>query len=242
MSIIPDTTGPLNAGGIAWYAGVNADTSPTRWTDLYGAHNATLVGTPTGASGFHATTRTNGYDAEYDWANGLYFETGISIDIYTLAFWFKASAVGQLNGLISQAADDASGFQVRQNGSNGTLDVRIGGVDNALAAFPFDGTWRHIALVRDTLHSQTLVYKNGALLTTLTGAWVTSSTLAIGTRADRLASFTGALDDIRVWGRALGAAEVALVFNPPPPTTTAKPRAWLPPPASRRPKARPWSR
>src|SRR5260221_422119 len=142
MSNAPNTTGPLNVGGIAWYGGLNSDASPSGWADMYGANNATLVGTPTGTTGFSASTRTGGYDLEFDWSNSVYFETGISADINTLAFWFKASPGGEWNGLMCQAADDGSGFQIRQFGANGALAVKIGATDTTITSALFNGTWR----------------------------------------------------------------------------------------------------
>jgi hypothetical protein len=247
MSRLPDTTGPLNAGGLAWYLGLAGKTSASVWSDLYGTYPATLGDTPQSPAGFESpTTRPGGYDSDFLMYNNAFFLTTLAADVDTIACWFNPTGGGSWGGLLSQGGDDASGWQLRQYSDVGQLGIKIGATDYQLTGFPYDGVWRHIAVVRNVVGGQTLVYLNGILQTTFPETWTTNGVLALATRATRDTGTNGGLDDVRLWGRPLSSTEIGQVYSPTPPIitptlTTAKPRGWVPPRQASR-VSRPWGR
>lgn len=82
--------------------------------------------------------------------------------------------------------------------------------------------WHHTFVVVDRGASQLRLYFNGVekLAVSLSGFGATANATAFNlgrVTGDSTRSFAGVLDDARVYNRALGAAEVAALFNPPTP-------------------------
>ncbi len=97
------------------------------------------------------------------------------------------------------------------------------------------GTWTHVAAVYDPNDSggpTMKFYTNGVLApTTITGGTVPSSmynpaniSVAIGARSDGTTRWQGRIDEVRIYSRALGDAEIATLATPP-----VAPPSFLPP-------------
>ena len=91
---------------------------------------------------------------------------------------------------------------------------------NATSLFPTDGTWMHIAATYDgaTIRLYINGIEEGSLVASITIA-TNDLPLAIGAQSDGIRFFQGALDQVRVYNRALSAEEIAgLVGGSLPPT------------------------
>ncbi len=123
---------------------------------------------------------------------------------HTLEVWFKADVLSGLQGLISKyQTSDAYGWFLRLNGT----DVEFEGLATSGLGLQVD-TWYHLAAVNSG--GSLTLYVNGAAVA-LTG---TTSPVYINTDPVRLGSdfsgsyFTGRMDEVRVWNRALSEQEV----------------------------------
>ena len=157
-----------------------------------------------------------------------------SLNAYPLStsFWMKTGATG-LTGLVNKyAATSLNGWQVFTSGGNlcawyfrdrtnyvwdgGGCTMAVGGVN--------DNAWHHVAFVVDQTGAR--LYVDGALRASRgwTGTPGPATTLQPVTFAayPGIAGTTlaGALDDVRIYGRALGTSEIASLANGPARDTT----------------------
>lgn len=119
---------------------------------------------------------------------------------------FLGTAVGS-NGITVVTNTNASNYRIGYTGSPTTYG---------------DGTWRHFVWVCDNINTTTnwRLYVNGAsvTLTYLTLGTVTSianaEPLTLGgfTTSNQTARLNGALDDVRIYNRALTATEAAQIY------------------------------
>ncbi|MES2388976.1 MAG: LamG-like jellyroll fold domain-containing protein, partial [Bacteroidota bacterium] len=168
--------------------------------------------------------------------NSSKFTTGI-----TYESWVKASAINDYTGLFSVATDEGNMFSIDLNTANNNR-IRVwyqnaAGSSNlllpatpqvtGLAAnnlFPTN-TWVHIAVTCDGSNSK--LYINGSLAytqanTKLPSNITTTTKASIGALNYNISrySFTGAMDEMRIWTVARSAAEIAAYINIPVPAGT----------------------
>jgi len=141
---------------------------------------------------------------------------------FTVAFWVKSSTLGT-QAIIENRANCFGGVQfwsIRINGvvtaelNNGSTDFPIAGSINVA-----DGNYHHVAMVRSL--KNLAVYVDGQLDTTLTGPTrfnVGSPGLAqagtsVCTGLDGTQDFTGQLDEIQLYNKALTATQVNGLFK-----------------------------
>jgi hypothetical protein len=138
----------------------------------------------------------------------------------TIAAWIKAAGLGENDaGRIVDKSTDTSatnGFYFAV-ASTTKIQCRINGnaaILSANSAWTLN-TWSHVAVTFDGRVVR--FYANGALLTETAYAYLppdVAGDVRIGNRAgatDR--TFNGAIDDLRIYERALTAAEIALIYN-----------------------------
>jgi glucose/arabinose dehydrogenase/PKD repeat protein len=151
-------------------------------------------------------------------ANGLDLTTGM-----TLSAWVRPTALDNWRQVVLKERPNGLSYGLYATGATGNRPngtIVVGGVDrevnapaaNALAA----DTWTHLAVSYDG--STMRIYVNGTQVATRaqTGAAATSSNaLMIGGNAVWGEWFAGQIDDVRVFNRALSAAEVLTVRDTP---------------------------
>ena len=185
------------------------------------ANDATTVAGPTFGAGKIGNALTLNGSTQYATA-----PDEASLDItgaITMAAWIKPGVVntqdliakdinGSVNGYqlsLSTTKTDASSRKVfvRFNQAASGDAYRI----NSTTEYPIDGTWIHVAATWDGTTIR--LYYNGVEEASLpfTGPIAANNTaLGIGAQPDGArALFTGAMDDVRVYSRALSAAEIA---------------------------------
>ena len=148
-----------------------------------------------------------------------------SLDItnqITIAAWIKPSVNGTqyLVKKGNRSVTPASGYELSlatSSGSTGAFFFRINDsstcrVDSTILYSNYFGTWVHVAATYD--HANLHIYVNGvqvddaATSCTVNIVTDTSKVLAIGAQSDGGSKFTGSMDDVRVYNRALSAAEI----------------------------------
>lgn len=142
---------------------------------------------------------------------------------FTVSFWLKTSNFVQLLAAILAKEDWNSGatghlFYTSSNTATlyywGNSGIRIGNVA--------DGTWKHIAVVRNS-SQQTVAYLNGVSVGTSADPRSLSNsfpfTIGCDQDGNRAAAFK--MDDVRIWSRALSSSEVAAILANESPTDMA---------------------
>ncbi len=215
------------------------ETSPsTTAADSSGNGNTgTLVNGPTWTTG-----QINGaldFDGVNDYVD---FGTGTSLDMgagnFSLSGWFK-SGFGFGRTMAGKGGTGPGGTRylitLDETDCGGGMKIKVEIDDDTTKKFTCssgssfnDNAWHHAVLVRNGNNLR--LYEDGqqvATPTDITGYGNINSTriFSIGSMFDEGALnqssfFSGLIDDVRIYDRALSAAEVTDLFNPPPPPTT----------------------
>ena len=196
------------------------------------ANNVTFAGDPTWVAGQSGSAislngssqyGTAADEASLDIANQITLAAWVKPGKYDTQDLIKKATNGSVDGyelsLATTKTDDSSQrafFRINQVASGDTYRI------NATTMYPIDGTWMHVAATFDGTTMR--LYINGvqeSLLSTPPGLTIATNTvpLSIGAQSNNLRWFQGALDQVRVYNRALSADEVAgLVGGSLPPT------------------------
>jgi len=136
----------------------------------------------------------------------------------TLSAWVKPDSLSDYKFYLSKYSGADLGYDlgIMANGQvvatfrNGT---HIDGFSSA--GLVQAGVWQHIVVVQDAATCYVRIYKNGTLDTTLTNQQCftnPASTFTIGSRSGT-GPFSGGLDDVRVYDRALTQSEITQLYN-----------------------------
>ncbi|NQZ97573.1 MAG: LamG domain-containing protein, partial [Myxococcales bacterium] len=141
-------------------------------------------------------------------------------DEMTIAAWIRATE--SATQFIVRKADyrNVDGFELSLSGSANTAFVRFnqdtaGNTHKvyAVTPYPVDGSWMHVAASFD--RADIRVYVNGVLETVAPAPGLVIHTntlpLLIGAELDGSRAFSGAIDDVRLYDRALTDAEMLLI-------------------------------
>jgi predicted ribosomally synthesized peptide with SipW-like signal peptide len=138
---------------------------------------------------------------------------------FTATAWFRSTDDDRADQVVFglrhgyELVLDTAGQRVSENSvwwavENGTGDWAV----NPTSAGPLAvGEWHHGALVQDTTADEVRVYIDGTLVATDGGTGPVNGTtepLGIGVRGDGFGQFVGDVDEVRVYTRALSAAEI----------------------------------
>ncbi len=207
------------------------------------------LGVEAGGSGRDLTTQVDvarvwddergGYVAEFPGTPGQRLEATLDSSMlagdsdYTLSVWAKPAAdcpaEGTLLSLGQQSDFREVVFRFDKGIASGTMVLSHwgGALDfkNVTTPAATQGVWRHYAAVREG--SRFTVYVDGVATWTETRAGALGlaavKPLCLGRQVDRTdRPFKGRLADVAVWGRALGASEIARLFRRETPRAVAR--------------------
>jgi Concanavalin A-like lectin/glucanases superfamily len=191
-------------------------------------NNGTWYGTQAGTSGYysagHNQTWAGYFDGSTDYVNvtsSPSFSFGGSLP-FTVIVWVNGSNFsGNTPTALAKGNNGAciATYVFFASGSNADFETNSTGVctGNHYASFPITtNTWYQIAGVYDG--TSMFAYENGVLEKTLnisaTSPLVNSSPLWIGKGYSGTVQFwPGLIDDVRVYNRALSAAEIQAIYN-----------------------------
>jgi len=207
---------PGQTGLVAWYSmeGSVQDGSGN-------GNNGTLVGAPTygtSLAGLGTALGLNGVSDCVDLGNKAAFNPAGSLGI---SLWASIGDWGTAwnHVMVGNRGESNVGWQVRRHSSTSLCFTTrgVGQDDTASVLTPPLNEWIHITCVYEQAANTKTIYVNGTpdtVVTTNTGAKVAATThntyigaRAVGGNTGPEAFFTGMLDDIRIYNRALSEAE-----------------------------------
>lgn len=143
--------------------------------------------------------------------------TGLSTGnaVHTTALWIKITSLPSYRNWIALLGQQGSSAEHWLLNSNGSTQL---GVWNGAQCSPnlsgYIGTWVHVALVHDGYNLK--CYVNKTLVSTVAATYnFTSTALSLGDGRfyNNEQDFDGLLDDVRVYNRALTAAEISQIYT-----------------------------
>lgn len=221
---IVNWTDTLNSSLQAWYLTVPQWSGGTVWRDLVNANPGTLTGMSViGASttsGWQRASRPGGWgalacDGTDDYVtigNGARLKLGNTM---TWAWWFNTNVTSIQTLLGSQDVTGAYTINISQFAAR---DIAVRSTSTTIAQVAGSvwtaGAWNHMVYTRRGGATNAL-YVNGQSITLTTNAataFTVEAVKQLSGRAPGVQLFTGLLDDVRVYKRALPAQEVKLLY------------------------------
>ncbi|MFH1725517.1 MAG: Ig-like domain-containing protein [Elusimicrobiota bacterium] len=175
--------------------------------DLAGANDGTMngaVSTPSGRVGGAMSFDGNSY-----------IDVGMIGDgpSSTISAWFRTTGTAYSQEIIAQGPWNSQTWQVLLKGRQGAIEFGSGGATQAGPSLS-DGEWHHIAGVYDAGDSGQKLYVDGQHLRTITRSFSASPRQTyIGSRPSTTMNWTGLIDEVAVYARALSAAEIQQVYQ-----------------------------
>ena len=212
----------LTSGRVGLWSFDGADVNPTTAIDRSGQGNN---GTLTGASGSQNKPQPvrgrlgqalnfDGTDDYIDIPNSSVLKPTSFI---TITAWIQVtSAIGAFDRILDIEPDGSNGYTFFVGADGHSIGARIAGTLSNDYGVLSNNVWAHVAVVYDG--SNMIFYVNGANVGSYprTGSisYTGATTLYIGRkRAASSNYFDGSIDDVRIYNRALSAAEITQLYN-----------------------------
>jgi hypothetical protein len=159
------------------------------------------------------TGKDNSSNSAYSF-NGIgdYLEyTGIipSFNNYTISLWAKPASTGNYEAMFSSYNDSGYGFQIDLNNDDNFHIRKSSGGNIVLREAQLDA-WTFIAFTYDGTNS--IAYINNETPVSDTGGTTEFNRFRIGQNRNGGTFFTGAIDELRIYNRALTASEISSLF------------------------------
>lgn len=181
--------------------------------DSGNGHAGDLMGDPTFTTTVPAADGGGtalAFDGDEDYIEVQGNESDFDLQELTVAFWIKTSGFDKYDGLVTKGD---SSWRVHEGNGSGYIEFHANGVGGLRSTqWITDDTWHHFAV---TFDGTTLaIYIDGGPDISAARSGTISNTdalVTIGTNGDHIASryFTGLMDDVRIYDRALSADDVA---------------------------------
>lgn len=188
---------------------------------LHGAVTAGVPGHSGTAISLPGTGDTNMPPPDYAATEGAVLDTDKS---FTVSAWVTTTDTSRFQAAVSQSGQHATAISLGLYGGKWTVSAPSADSKSGVSwytarseAVPVANQWTHLAAVYDATAKTLTLYVNGTPSTPVTGVtlWAGRGTLNFGrTQLSDTAygdGWKGSLDDIRVWDRAMGAADVSAV-------------------------------
>lgn len=201
------------SGLISWWpAGTNAN-------DVVGTNNGTLQNGATFTAG--EAGLAFGFDGVNDYVQVPGFLSVGPDKEVTVEFWQKVSSLKVQSTFSASAFVIGSVFNAHVPYSDGKVywdfgDISAGGRLSYTPPASITGTWQHFALVASQSGNYMRIYRNGVLEAEKAGMTPfvrTNLDLDIGGAASLGISFGGQIDELAIYNRALGLAEIQTIYN-----------------------------
>ncbi|MCP4450668.1 MAG: LamG domain-containing protein, partial [Planctomycetes bacterium] len=172
--------------------------------DSAGSHDATAEGEPQYIDG--KVGQAISLDGFIDYVVHA-FEAEETWPAASVSLWARTNTFAQAiwSGLFNNNAAD-NDFQFDVDGSDPGF-YRYNGTGGSSLLGPVTSEWVHLAMSTDG--TQTSLYFNGLLVTSLNVANTQFGQLAVGVNRGMATTFAGEIDEVRVYNRPLSDAEVA---------------------------------
>lgn len=197
------------------------DTTATVTDQTGNGRNGTLINSPAFSTDFTAAANQS---YQFNGSNQYitFSDTGLPMgaSARTICAWYKATSVPTGYGIIvgygSSALGQGSGLGIFQNNTLTFFGFGGGVYDLDFSYSIVLNTWTHLCGTYDGTTAK--IYVNGVLKTSAAKSWntVTGTGGCVGAQigATPTAYFPGSIDDVRIYGTALTAAEIASLIPP----------------------------
>jgi len=131
---------------------------------------------------------------------------------FTMAAWINPKSPGGKQWVMGNKVTEgaATGAYLAMDGN--VLELKVGQNTVASAATVSPDVWSHVAAIRQS--GQAKLYLNGVLVATGDASGdTTGAKFTIGNSPDSSSHFTGAIDEVNVFSRALSDSELASLYN-----------------------------
>ena len=136
-------------------------------------------------------------------------------NIFSLSLWYYAASSQVNNAGIASTYNVASYYGIYYicMGTSGGVWEAIRYDNNGILAMPSSSVnaWTHLVIVSNGSLIQ--VYKNGSLVLSFTGTTTHADTLILGSSRFNGKYFTGSIDDVYVYNRAISASEIQELYG-----------------------------
>lgn len=134
-------------------------------------------------------------------------------DVFTLSAWVKRGSIGTADSIIAAYTND---YQLWFYSDNKLYLSKegIGNVFQSTQTFTDTTSWHHIVATKNG--SAVVVYYDGAVIAGTTANYTisaTTQTIYIGGDGNASNVFSGQIDEVRIYNRALSPAEVSQLYN-----------------------------
>ncbi|MGD1003265.1 MAG: LamG domain-containing protein [Minisyncoccia bacterium] len=135
----------------------------------------------------------------------------------TVCAWIKTTTTSR-GGIIDTRGSGSGGFffSVNRTTAGNLTYAHNGGSAVEIAAGVNNGQWNFVCAVYNVSLAAASLYENGTILGTIssfTAELTTTSTVQIGEDSTGGDLFSGLIDDVRIYNRALSAAEIMAIYN-----------------------------
>jgi hypothetical protein len=235
-----DRSDPLAKNLALWWIAAPHQMGGTTWYPQVGRDRGTLAGmTLAGTtSGWQSSTRNRAYgemrfDGSDDQVNTGTTTLVANLPAFTICVWFRSTSTNPQQ-LYSEGVGSWPEMTIALNwsGSTGGYNIRFFNWEASVGldvigypATPVEsGVWQHLCAVQESKSSGKL-YSNTWMSSTSTGSLgtVTPTQRVLGASTQATNRLVGALDDIRVYNRALSPNEVKQVYVSRPPLSQPSP-------------------
>lgn len=132
-----------------------------------------------------------------------------SFDNYTISLWAKPASAGTYKAMFSSDNNSGRGFQIDLDGSK--FRIRIAGVGNlVLGTALLNGDWTFIAFTYDGTNYKG--YMNDNITESDPGGTTEFDLFRIGRNRNGNTYFSGAIDELRIYNRALTDSEISSLY------------------------------
>lgn len=207
----------FNPTGLVGYWPMDEGVGSTTIDASGNGNNGTWSGTPAGTSGHYSPGKVGQWAGAFDGNTNTVTtlsltQLGGTTAPFTISLWMNPASSSIEMSLVHVSGSNTKLFYTPATRAYGLS------MNNAIALttgyYPPLGSWTFVTLTYDG--SNALMYINGALKASSLGFpndGVTNSAVYIGQRSGGGQAFTGLLDDVRIYNRALSAVEIQALYN-----------------------------
>jgi len=179
----------------------NANDLTSNGRNLAVYDNTTLI-----AGKDNSSNSAYSFDGDGDY---LEYTTDIpSFDNYTISLWAKPASTGTYEAMFSSYDDSSYGFQIDLDGGN--FHIRKSGGGNIVLSTARLEVWTFIAFTYDGTNS--IGYINDNITVSAPGGTTEFNRFRIGRNRNGNTYFTGAIDELKIYNRALTASEISSLY------------------------------
>ena len=206
------------------FDGTIADTSPSAHSSIWYPQPALTHFVP-GAFPVYVPNR-NGVEGQavaFGAANSQYIRVPLAelpssllnnhISGFSLSLWFDANGSNELPSILTKNVGDGSSYELRFEDATGLVFRSDAATDVTVSGALLSDGWNHLVISWDFATDQLRVWVNGSLEHDVTAAPFTNSTNDLYIGAGQGGFFTGSVDELRVYYRAISEIEAGALFE-----------------------------